>query len=552
MKTLLRFLQNGKTQFHVAALAKEYLDAHNFTQISDRENLTELAAGRYYLAPFSSIVIPFVKGAQSTQVRIACAHTDFPMLKVKPNPELKKLGYLQINVEPYGGLIKETWFDRPLGLAGKVILKGDTSFHPEVRLFDSQKPVAIIPNLAPHLKRGGKEEELTIMSNRRDFLKTAAFAALGSGMAINHVFAGGNDAPSLFNVNSRAGVTPKMKLRFFPYELKLRHVFTVATYSRTTTPDVQVEIEYDGIIGYGEASMPPYLQHELGTMDSVLAFLKKVQDVIGQFSDPFQLEDILAYIDSLSAGDSAAKTAVDIALHDLVGKLLQAPWYKIWGLDKEKTPSTTFTIGIDTADVVREKTKECADRFNILKVKLGRENDKEMIETIRSVTDLPIAIDANQGWKDKHHALDMIHWLHEKGIVMIEQPMPKEQLDDIAWVTQQSPLPIFADESIQRLKDVAGLKGAFTGINIKLMKCTGMREAWKMVTVARALDMKVMVGCMTETSCAITAASQFSPAVDFADLDGSLLIANDRFKGMEVVKGKITLPDLPGIGVVKL
>ena len=136
MKTLLRFLQNGKTQFHVAALAKEYLDAHNFTQISDRENLTELAAGRYYLAPFSSIVIPFVKGAQSTQVRIACAHTDFPMLKVKPNPELKKLGYLQINVEPYGGLIKETWFDRPLGLAGKVILKGDTSFHPEVRLFE--------------------------------------------------------------------------------------------------------------------------------------------------------------------------------------------------------------------------------------------------------------------------------------------------------------------------------------------------------------------------------------------------------------------------------
>ena len=159
---------------------------------------------------------------------------------------------------------------------------------------------------------------------------------------------------------------------------------------------------------------------------------------------------------------------------------------------------------------------------------------------------------SNQGWKDKHHALDMIHWLHEKGIVMIEQPMPKEQLDDIAWVTQQSPLPIFADESIQRLKDVAGLKGAFTGINIKLMKCTGMREAWKMVTLARALDMKVMVGCMTETSCAITAASQFSPAVDFADLDGSLLIANDRFKGMEVVKGKITLPDLPGIGVVKL
>lgn len=159
MQTLLRFLQNGKTQFHIAALAKEFLDAHNFTQVSDRENLAELAAGRYYLAPFSSIVIPFVKGGQSTQVRIACAHTDFPMLKVKPNPELKKQGYLQINVEPYGGLIKETWFDRPLGLAGKIICKSDSIFHPEVRLFDSEKPVAIIPNLAPHLKRGGKEGE---------------------------------------------------------------------------------------------------------------------------------------------------------------------------------------------------------------------------------------------------------------------------------------------------------------------------------------------------------------------------------------------------------
>lgn len=162
MKTLLRFLQNGKTQFHVAALAKEFLDAHNFTQVSDRENLAELAAGRYYLAPFSSIVIPFVKGTQSTQVRIACAHTDFPMLKVKSNPELKKQGYLQINVEPYGGLIKETWFDRPLGLAGKVICKSDSIFHPEIKLFDSEKPVAIIPNLAPHLKRGSKEGELDV------------------------------------------------------------------------------------------------------------------------------------------------------------------------------------------------------------------------------------------------------------------------------------------------------------------------------------------------------------------------------------------------------
>ena len=380
------------------------------------------------------------------------------------------------------------------------------------------------------------------MQNRRDFLKTATLAAIGSGLGIHNVFAG-KSGPALFSVN-KLGKGGRMKMRFFPYELKLKHVFTVASYSRTTTPDVQVEIEYEGVTGYGEASMPPYLGQ---TVDTVMAFLRKVD--LEQFSDPFGLEDILAYVDSLSPGDTAAKAAVDIALHDLVGKLLGAPWYKIWGLNKEKTPSTTFTIGIDTPDVVRGKTREVAGQFNILKVKLGRDNDKEMFRTIRSVSALPIAVDANQGWSDRQYALDMIHWLKEQGSVMIEQPMPKEQLDDIAWITQQSPLPVFADESLQRLNDVTALKGAFTGINIKLMKCTGMREAWKMVTLARALDMKVMVGCMTETSCAVSAAAQLSPVVDFADLDGNLLISNDRFKGMEVINGKITLNDLPGIGV---
>ena len=380
--------------------------------------------------------------------------------------------------------------------------------------------------------------------NRRDFIKTAALAAIGSGIAANKLFA---ETPvSLFSIN-RSGKNSKLKLRFQPYNLQLKHVFTVATYSRTTTPDVQVEVEYDGITGYGEASMPPYLGE---SVESVMRFLQQVN--LEQFSDPFQLEEILAYVDGIMPGNTAAKASVDIALHDLVGKLLGAPWHKIWGLDKSKAPSTTYTIGIDTPDVVRQKTLEVAGQFNILKVKLGRDNDKEMIETIRSVTQLPIAVDANQGWTDKHHALDMIFWLKEQGIVMVEQPMPKTQLDDIAWVTQQSPLPIFADESLQRLSDVVKLKDAFTGINIKLMKCTGMREAWKMVTLGRALGMKVMVGCMTETSCAVSAAAQFSPAVDFADLDGNLLIANDRFKGMEVVKGKITLNDLPGLGLVKL
>ncbi len=386
------------------------------------------------------------------------------------------------------------------------------------------------------------------MTTRREFLKKAALATAGSALALSNLDA--FDLTSIqdkhVNIN-RKGSSHKLQMKFFPYELKLRHVFTVATYSRTTTPDVQVEITYDGITGYGEASMPQYLGQ---TVQSVTSFLQKVD--LSQFNDPFELEDILAYVDSLSPGDTAAKAAVDIALHDLVGKLLGAPWYKIWGLNKAKAPNTTFTIGIDTPDVVRQKTRECANKFNILKVKLGRDNDKEMIETIRSVTDLPIAVDVNQGWKDREKALDMIFWLKEHGIVMVEQPMPKEMKDDIAWITERSPLPIFADEAIQRLKDIKNVEGAYSGINIKLMKCTGMREAWKMLNYARARGMKVMVGCMTETSCAVSAAAQLSPAVDFADLDGNLLISNDRFKGMEVVKGKITLPDRPGIGVVKV
>ena len=384
---------------------------------------------------------------------------------------------------------------------------------------------------------------------RRDFLKTAALGTVAAGTS---AIGGGlltgckADKPEIFNFN-KLGTGGGMKLSFEPYELQLRHTFTVSSYSRKTTPDVQVKLEYEGFTGYGEASMPPYLGQ---SVESVCRFLSQVD--MEQFRDPFRLEDILAYVDSLSPGDSAAKAAIDIALHDLVGKLMGQPWWRIWGLDPSKAPDTTFTIGIDTPEVVRQKTRECADRFNILKVKVGLDNDKEMIRTIREVTDLPLAVDANQGWKDREQALDEIHWLKENGIVMVEQPMAKERVEDNAWITERSPLPIFADEAIQRLADIPSIKGAYHGINIKLMKCTGMREAWKMLNYARAEGLKVMVGCMTETSCAVSAAAQLSPAVDFADLDGNLLISNDLYKGMEVVDGKITLSDRPGIGLTLL
>ena len=381
---------------------------------------------------------------------------------------------------------------------------------------------------------------------RRDFIKTgvSAGALLGvAGLSGCKAEVSGTPRPYILKSGS---LRPHMKLSWEPYELELRHTFTVASYSRKTTPGVQVRLEYDGFTAHGEASMPPYLGH---TVESVCAFLAKVD--LEQFADPFQLEDILAYVDSLSEGDAPAKAAVDIALHDLFGQLLGQPLFRIWGLDAAKAPSTTFTIGIDTPEVVREKTLECAGKFNILKVKVGLDNDEEMIRTIRSVTDLPLAVDANQGWKDRQKALDEIFWLAEQGVVIVEQPMPRERLDDIAWITERSPVPIFADESIQRLRDIPAIKGAFSGINIKLMKCTGLLEARKMLTYARAEGLKVMLGCMTETSCACTAAAHLSPAVDFADLDGNLLISNDPFEGMTVRGGRMILPDRPGLGLIE-
>ena len=376
------------------------------------------------------------------------------------------------------------------------------------------------------------------MSNRRNFLKLSGLVA--GSFIINESLSASEMNPAF---KAKPGKPATMKLTYRPYDLQLKHVFTIANNSRTTTAVMLTEIEYDGLIGYGEASMPPYLGESQKT---AAEFLSKVD--LSQFSDPFELEDIIEYIDSLAIGNHAAKASVDIALHDLVGKIVKQPWHKLWGLNRTKTPNTSFTIGIDTPEVVKEKVRE-ADIYKILKVKLGRENDKEMIRTIRSVTNKPICVDVNQGWKDKQMALDMIQWLATQGVVFVEQPMSKLAVDDIAWLTQNSPLPIIADEAVQTVNDVVGLNKIYSGINIKLMKCGGMRNAWKMANMAKAMGMKVMIGCMTETSCAISAAAQLSPLADWADLDGNLLISNDIYDGVKVIDGKITLSDLPGIGI---
>ena len=374
--------------------------------------------------------------------------------------------------------------------------------------------------------------------NRRKFLTGAGLAMLAAASPVS--------LSAFGEPTKKVAKSGRLNLSFFPYELKLRHAFNLARYSRTTTPDVQVQLEYDGIIGYGEASMPPYLGE---SVESVTDFLNQLD--LSQFSDPFQMEDILSYVDSVAPNNRAAKASVDIALHDLVGKIMGQPWYKIWGYNAEKTPVTSFTIGIDTEEVVRQKVRE-ASPYKLIKVKMGLDNDKETVEIIREMMDVPICVDCNQGWKNKEEALEMCYWLQERGCIFVEQPFDKTWIDETAWLSERSPLPIIADEAFQRLPDIVKFKGVYDGINIKLMKSTGLYEAHKMVTLARALDMKVMIGCMTETSCAVTAAANLSPVVDYADLDGNLLIANDRFTGMTVENGKITLHDRPGLGILPL
>ena len=377
--------------------------------------------------------------------------------------------------------------------------------------------------------------------NRRNFLKTSGAGLLATSSLMSIPMLGCGEVP---NVNTKTALgSGHLILRFKPYELKLKHSFNLAKSSRTTTPDVQVELEYDGIIGYGEASMPPYLGE---SVESVTKFLSSLD--LAQFTDPFRIDDILSYVDGVAPANRAAKASIDIALHDLLGKIMGQPWYKIWGLSPEKIHPTSYTISNGTPEEVQEKIKE-SERFRVLKVKMGVPGDKELVETIRKATDRPLCVDANQGWKSKEEALEMCHWLKERGCIFVEQPLDKEWMDETAWLRERSPLPIIADEAFQRLPDILRFQGVYDGINIKLMKSTGLHEAYKMAILARSLGMKIMLGCMTETSCGIAAAAQLSPMVDWTDLDGNVLIANDRFEGLSLVDGKVIPADRPGLGV---
>jgi L-alanine-DL-glutamate epimerase-like enolase superfamily enzyme len=335
-----------------------------------------------------------------------------------------------------------------------------------------------------------------------------------------------------------------MRLSLKRYDLRLKHPFTIARSSREVNPVVVAAIEHGGIVGYGEAS-PSERYDE--TVETVEAFLTGID--FSRYDDPFQLETILDDVERIQPGHTAAKASIDLALHDWIGKKLGVPLYRYWGLDKHKTPLTSFTIGIDRAEVIEQKVRE-AEEYPILKIKLGGDNDEEIMRTIRRITKKTLRVDANEGWKQRELAVEKIKWLEQEGVEFVEQPMPASDLAGTAWVRERVSLPLIADENSIRLQDVPALQAAFDGINIKLMKCTGLREAMRMIATARACGMKVMVGCMIESSVGITAAAQCSPLIDYADLDGHVLISNDPFDGVTIVDGKLELPDRPGIGAI--
>ena len=335
-----------------------------------------------------------------------------------------------------------------------------------------------------------------------------------------------------------------MRLSSWNYELTLVHPFTIARGSVQTKTVVITEIEHDGITGLGEAA--PISRYG-ETAATVTEFLRRVE--FSGFADPFCAEEILASVGALAPGNTAAKASIDLALHDWIGKKLGLPLYRFWGLDSAKAPVSSFTIGIDEPEVIESKVHE-AEEYPILKVKLGTDQDREIMRAIRRATSKTIRVDANEGWKTKERALEKIRWLEQENVEFVEQPMPASDLAGTAWVRERVALPLFADENSIRAHDVPALADAFDGVNLKLMKSTGLREGLAFIHTARSCGLKVMIGCMIETSLGITAAAHLSPLADYADLDGNVLTSNDPFDGVRMARGRLVLPDRPGIGVV--
>jgi L-alanine-DL-glutamate epimerase-like enolase superfamily enzyme len=326
-------------------------------------------------------------------------------------------------------------------------------------------------------------------------------------------------------------------------ELRTRHPFIIARGGQSDYRTVWVRLrDHDGHEGWGEAAATKFYGE---TPESVLSALNYYAAALP--ADPFDLEETERRWELLLHGNPAARAALSAALHDLVGKRLGVPVYRLWGLDPARAPRSTFTIGIDTAEKMRAKVLEAAE-YPILKVKLGTERDVEILRTIRDATDREIRVDANCGWTVKQ-AIGMLPVLREFGVTVLEQPLSPHELDGLAEITRRADIPVIADESCRTAVDIPPLVGKVDGINIKLAKCGSLREAIRMIAIARAHGLLVMVGCMIESSIGITAAAHFTPLVDIVDLDGAALLANDPFVGARIDSGQVTLPDGPGLGV---
>jgi len=325
--------------------------------------------------------------------------------------------------------------------------------------------------------------------------------------------------------------------------VRTRHPFIIARGGQSDYRTIWVRlIDRDGLEGWGEAA-PSRIYGE--STETVLAALQAYAEHLP--ADPLLLEDTERHWDTLLQLNPSARGALSSALHDLAGKRMGVPVYQLWGLNPAKAPQSTFTIGIDTAEKIRTKVLE-AESYPILKVKLGTDRDHEILQTIRAVTDKELRVDANTGWTVKR-AIRMLPVLEEFGVTVLEQPLPADDLDGLATVTRAARIPVIADESCLTAADIPRLVGKVDGINIKLAKCGSVREALRMIAIARAHQMMVMVGCMIETSIAITAAAHFTPLVDIVDLDGAALLSNDPFVGATIDGGQVRLPSGPGLGL---
>ncbi len=334
-----------------------------------------------------------------------------------------------------------------------------------------------------------------------------------------------------------------MKLEYFHYKLQFRYPFKLSLSTRSHTDLVIVKLTHKNYVGYGEASLPPHFDESI---KSVEQFFNKID--VKKLIKIQDLPCLLKYVDGIDNENNAAKAAIDIALHDLLGKIDNKSIYEIYGLQKPKEVFTCFSIGMCSLIELKEKIK-IADGIKMIKLKLGGKNDKNIIENYQSICNKPFCVDVNQGWANKEEALEMIKWLSDKGAVFIEQPLQKDKWKDMEWLFERSPLPIISDESIKRLKDIDRAIGKFHGINIKLMKSTGIHEAFKMIKRAKELNLKVLIGCMAESSCAVSAAWHLSSLADWVDLDAPLLTLDDPFDGIVYHDGEVLVNGNEGLGV---